>query len=295
MSCIVVVDDQGTSRQVISKLASTIEDNAAVVAFEDPFDALSFFQDNTPDLVITDYSMPIINGAEFIRRVRDIPKCHDVPVVVVTAYANPEFRRLALEAGTTEYLSLPLNFEEFRLKSRNLLALRNTRRPPSAQFDSQTAEEMDTRELEQSRARAELLDRLVQILSRRLVEKINQLDLVDGDLAALLDVSSCAAVFIDEDLRIRRFTAAAASLFDLRAKDIGRRLPLTNISLSHCNLADDLNAAKEDRKTIQKFVELPKSGHVYHIRMIPTKYNNDTLWGAIISFDRIQIGAGGKA
>jgi CheY-like chemotaxis protein len=293
MTCIVVVDDQGTSRRVISKLASTIEDNAAVVEFEDPFDALSFFEDNTPDLVITDYSMPIINGAEFIRRVRGMPKCHDVPVVVVTTYTNPEFRRLALEAGTTEYLSLPLNFDEFRLKSRNLLALRNSRRLANAQFDSPTAEEVYARELEQSRACAELLDGLVQTLSRRLVEKIEQLDLADGDLTAFLEVSPSAAIFVDEDLRIRRFTAAAASLFDLGTKDIGRHLPLTNSYLSHCNLADDLNATKEHRKTIQKFVILSKTGHVYQIRMIPIKYNNDALWGAIISFDRMQIGAEG--
>jgi CheY-like chemotaxis protein len=295
MTCIVVVDDQGTSRRVISKLASTIEDNAAVVEFEDPFDALSFFEDNTPDLVITDYSMPIINGAEFIRRVRGMPKCHDVPVVVVTTYTNPEFRRLALEAGSTEYLSLPLNFDEFRLKSRNLLALRNARRLANAQFDSPTVEEVYACELRQSRARAELLDGLVQTLSRRLVEKIKQLDLAEGDLTAFLDVSPYAAIFVDEDLRIRRFTAAAASLFDLGTKDIGQDLRLTNICLSHCNLADDLNAAKEQRKTIQKFVELPKTGRVYQIRMIPTKYNDDALWGAIISFDRMQIGAGGKA
>jgi CheY-like chemotaxis protein len=294
MSCIVVVDDQGTSRRVISKLASTIEDNAAVVEFEDPFDALSFFQDNTPDLVITDYSMPIINGAEFIRRVRGMPKCFDVPVVVVTTYTNPEFRRLALEAGTSEYLSLPLDFDEFRLKSRNLLALRNARRVARAQLDRPTVEEAYARELEQSRARAELLDGLVQTLSHRLLEKIKQLDLADGELTAFLDVSSHVAIFVDEELRVRRFTAAAASLFHLRVEDIGRHLPLIDSSLSRCDFAGDVNAAKENRKTIQKFVELPKTGRIYQIRIIPTKYH-DALWGAIISFDRILIGAGGEA
>ena len=84
MSCIVVIDDQTTSRRIISKLASTIEVNAQVVEFGDPVHALSFFEENTPDLVITDYSMPIINGAEFVRRFRGMPECCDVPIVVVT-------------------------------------------------------------------------------------------------------------------------------------------------------------------------------------------------------------------
>jgi CheY-like chemotaxis protein len=292
MTCIAVIDDQGTSRRVISQLASTIEDNAAVVEFEDPFDALSFFKDNTPDLVITDYSMPVLNGAEFIRRVRGMPKCYDVPVVVITAYTNPEFLRLALEAGISEYLSLPLNFEEFRLKSRNLLALRKAGRVSSEQFDTLTVEDVHARELEQSWPRPEFLDELVQTLSRRLIEKIKQLDLADSDLTAVLNVSASAVVLVDEDLRIRRFTAGAAILFNLKAKDIGQQLPLTNISLSLCNLYDDVNAAKENRKTIQKFVELPATGHVYQIRVIPTKYHDDGLWGAIISFDKMLIGAG---
>src|ERR1700761_6378263 len=155
MSCIVVVDDQGTSRRVMSMLASSIELDAAVVEFEDPFDALSFFRENTPDLVITDYSMPIINGAEFVRRCRDMPECYDVPIVVVTAYTNPEFRRLALEAGTTDYISLPLDFEEFRLRSRNLLALRHAGRLAAIQNTNFNVEDPHTAEMKRNRDRSE--------------------------------------------------------------------------------------------------------------------------------------------
>jgi CheY-like chemotaxis protein len=295
MSCIVILDDVGTSRRVMSQLASSIEDNAAVVEFGDPFDALSFVRQNTPDLVITDYSMPVINGAEFIRRLRGVPKCNDVPVVVVTAYTNPEFRRLALEAGTTEYLSLPLNYEEFRSKSRSLLALRNARRIAEGQLSAPSDEEANAGELKQHQARAELLDGLLQTLSHRLIEKIKELDLAYGDLAALLDVSPCAAVFVDADFRMLRFTAAAASLLSLNVEDIGRRFLG---AAGHFQLADifsEMTAAKEHNRTVEKFVEDPKTNRYYRIRVTPTKYMNDELWGAIIVFDRMQVGELGKA
>jgi len=294
MSCIVIVDDQGTSRRVMSKLASTIEIDAAVVEFEYPLEALSFFRENTPDLVITDYSMPVINGAEFVRRFRDMPECYDVPIVVVTAYTNPEFRRLALEAGTTEYLSLPLDFEEFRLRSRNLLALRNSRRLASQIPGCVSPEEVYTGTLKDSRARAELLDGLLQTLSHKLIGKIEQLDLVCGDLMALLEVSPCAAVFVDSDLRVRRFTNVAANLLDLGDDDIGRRLPLTSSCLVRTDLSTDLAIAKEQNKTMEKFVEDP-AGRFYRIRIIPTPHRNDALWGAVISFDRMHVAEPGLA
>jgi len=128
MSCIVVVDDLRTSRRIMSHLASSVEENANVVSFADPIDALLYVKEHTPDLLITDFSMPTLDGAEFIRRFRHTRDCDDVPALVVTAYENPEFRRLAFEAGTMDYLSLPLNFNEFRLRTRNLLALRHAHR-----------------------------------------------------------------------------------------------------------------------------------------------------------------------
>ena len=86
--------------------------------------ALAWLENNTPDLVITDYKMPNIDGAEFVRRFRHLPFCFDVPVIVVTIYEDREFRYRALEAGATDFLLSPVDHHEFQARSRNLLALR---------------------------------------------------------------------------------------------------------------------------------------------------------------------------
>ncbi len=124
MPLIAVVDDRVTNRNILAKLASSLGEDLAVRAFEDPRSALDWAADNTPDLVITDYKMPKMDGAEFVRQFRKLPLCFDVPVVVVTVYEDRDFRYKALEAGATDFLISPVDHHEFRTRVRNLLMLR---------------------------------------------------------------------------------------------------------------------------------------------------------------------------
>jgi CheY-like chemotaxis protein len=85
MTSVLIVDDQATNRLLLSKLASSIAHDVQVAAFEDPVGALAECDRIAPDLIITDYKMPSMSGAEFIGRLRAIGPCHDIPVMVLTA------------------------------------------------------------------------------------------------------------------------------------------------------------------------------------------------------------------
>ncbi|MBT5415110.1 MAG: response regulator, partial [Rhodospirillaceae bacterium] len=124
MPAIVIVDDRVTNRNILVKLAQTLGQDIAVEAFASPDPALEWMALNTPDLVITDYKMPDMDGDAFIARIRDLPRCFDVPVVVVTVYEDRDFRYRALEAGATDFLLSPVDHHEFRTRARNLLTLR---------------------------------------------------------------------------------------------------------------------------------------------------------------------------
>ena len=124
MPLIVIVDDIATNRHIFSKLAASIDDGVEVRAFGDPKIALNWAEKNTPDLVITDYKMPEMNGAEFVRRFRELPHAADVPVIVITIYEERSFRLRALEAGATDFLHSPVDQHEFITRARNLLQLR---------------------------------------------------------------------------------------------------------------------------------------------------------------------------
>ncbi|HZT18281.1 MAG TPA: ATP-binding protein [Dongiaceae bacterium] len=124
MPLIAVIDDRITNRSILTKLAASLGEDVAVRAFADPRSALEWAADHTPDLVITDYKMPKLDGAEFVRQFRKLPLCFDVPVVVVTVYEDRDFRYRALEAGATDFLISPVDHHEFRTRVRNLLTLR---------------------------------------------------------------------------------------------------------------------------------------------------------------------------
>ena len=124
MPDVAVIDDRVTNRNVLTRLAASVEEGVRVKAFASPQVALDWFQGTMPDLVITDFKMPGMDGAEFTRAFRAIPGAADVPVVVVTVYEERSYCYQALEAGATDFLLSPVDHHEFRARARNLLTLR---------------------------------------------------------------------------------------------------------------------------------------------------------------------------
>ena len=125
MARIAVVDDRVTNRNILTRLAASVEEGLAVSAFPGPLEALEAFDGGQPpDLIITDFNMPEMDGASFVRALRSRPPLVDVPIIVITVYQDREFCYRALEAGATDFLLSPVDHLEFRARARNLLTLR---------------------------------------------------------------------------------------------------------------------------------------------------------------------------
>jgi diguanylate cyclase (GGDEF)-like protein/PAS domain S-box-containing protein len=163
MSLVVILDDRATNRHIFARLAASIEPDVTVRTFEEPLSALEWLSTNTPDIVITDFKMPNLDGAEFTRRFRDLPGCGEIPVVVITVYDERSFRLSALEAGATDFLHSPVDHAEFVTRARNLLKLRKQQlqlksRAFTLERELQRSEKTREEELRDSR------DRLAQII-----------------------------------------------------------------------------------------------------------------------------------
>jgi len=124
VSTVLVLDDQSISRMILEELVRSIGEHISVRSFSDPVAALQWAKDASPDLVITDYKMPNMDGVEFIQWLRQIPSCKDVPVVVITCVEDKSIRYRALEAGATDFLYKPIDHYECRARCRNLLQLK---------------------------------------------------------------------------------------------------------------------------------------------------------------------------
>jgi PAS domain S-box-containing protein len=123
MAIILILDDSGINRSIYARLAALVEEGVGVEAFADPLDALEWLGHNRVDLVISDFRMPGMDGAAFTCRLRAIPGCGALPVLIVTAHDDRSYRVRALDAGATDFLQSPIDHFEFVARARNLLAL----------------------------------------------------------------------------------------------------------------------------------------------------------------------------
>jgi diguanylate cyclase (GGDEF)-like protein/PAS domain S-box-containing protein len=164
MPNVLILDDRVTNRRILARLAESVGADISVTSFADPREALSWVETHDADLVITDFKMPHLDGAEVTRRLRALPRTADVPIVVVTAYDDRQFRLLALEAGATDFLLAPVDHVEFRTRVRNLLSLRShqtetKRHADQLRRDLETSEKLRTDQLRESReALAQVID-----------------------------------------------------------------------------------------------------------------------------------------
>ena len=125
---VVIVDDRATARSLLEGLARSLEAGVTVESFADPQEALLQMQHAVPDLIITDYRMPGMDGIEFTRRIRATRRLADVPIIIVTVVEDRQIRYQALENGATDFLTRPIDPQECRARCINLLALRRSQK-----------------------------------------------------------------------------------------------------------------------------------------------------------------------
>ncbi|MCK5822716.1 MAG: response regulator [Bacteroidales bacterium] len=71
------------------------------------------------DIVIMDIKMPIMDGYEATRQIKDYNK--NIPIIAQTAYAMAADRENSLKAGCDDYISKPINIQEFLEKINNFI------------------------------------------------------------------------------------------------------------------------------------------------------------------------------
>jgi response regulator RpfG family c-di-GMP phosphodiesterase len=124
---VVVVDDEALIAEYIAKIVEEVG-TTDVHVYSDPTEVIGTWFKRLPDLLITDYQMPGMNGVELIEGFRAAHPTTPVPIIVVTADAQRETRNAALAAGASEFLRKPVDRDEVRIRVRNMLALREGQR-----------------------------------------------------------------------------------------------------------------------------------------------------------------------
>jgi diguanylate cyclase (GGDEF)-like protein/PAS domain S-box-containing protein len=118
---IVIVDDRATNLRIYAQFVAMMGPGYSSQCFQSAVEALAWLESETADLLIVDYRMPEMNGAEFIRRLRERTGGGGAPAIIITARQDRECRISALDAGATDFLQSPVTDSEFRERATLLI------------------------------------------------------------------------------------------------------------------------------------------------------------------------------
>lgn len=83
-----------------------------VTVAHDGVEALEKAEEINPGIILMDIQMPVMNGLEAIRRLRENPRFVSTPIIALTALAMPGDRERCLKAGASEYMSKPVGLRK---------------------------------------------------------------------------------------------------------------------------------------------------------------------------------------
>lgn len=116
---ILIADDDIGTRLAISDYLDL--SGYHVITANNGIDALNTLEKYHPDLLVTDIMMPLMNGYELVRRVRQLSAFRLLPVILLTARTKIQERILGYQSGCDLYLPKPFELEELAAAIRNLL------------------------------------------------------------------------------------------------------------------------------------------------------------------------------
>ena len=207
---IVVVDDERIVTSAFKTLLK-VEGFSDAHFFNSPKDALTFLKDNQPDLVISDFLMPEMNGLEFLSEVKKLYP--EVSKILLTGYADKENAIKAInEIGLYRYIEKPWNNDDLIINIKNGIER------------SYLVSELRQKISELEEAKKEL-EKYSHNLEQIVEERTADLKQSNAKLEGIFNYCADGIVIINEDGIIEQVNPACETLIGL----VGEKLLMTSI------------------------------------------------------------------
>ena len=119
MAKILLVEDNEMNRDMLSRRLARKGYQVAVA--EDGQLGVEMASSETPDLILMDMSLPVIDGWEATRRIKGAAETSAIPIIALTAHAMASDREKAMEAGCDDYDTKPVELPRLLEKIERLL------------------------------------------------------------------------------------------------------------------------------------------------------------------------------
>lgn len=120
---ILIADDDPLGAELLEAYLGEIDSELRTAS--DGEQALQMVSGWRPDLILLDVMMPRISGFEVCKRLRGDTATRDIAIIMITALDQPSDMERAVEAGTDDFISKPINKTDLLLRVRSLLRSRD--------------------------------------------------------------------------------------------------------------------------------------------------------------------------
>jgi two-component system CheB/CheR fusion protein len=191
---------------------------------------------------------------------------------------DEEPRLLALEqelSSTKEYLQTTI--EELETSNEELKSTNEELQSTNEELQS-TNEELET-----SREELQSTNEELETVNSELQNKVDELSRANDDLSNLLASTEIGTIFLDSDLRIKRFTPHVTGLFNLIKSDLGRPISDITSNLRYKDISGDSKKVLRSLQGLELDVQ-SKDGRWYSMRIIPYRTLENVIDGVVITF-----------
>jgi signal transduction histidine kinase len=120
---ILVVDDEISMLERIVDMLLDLSAEIEVVTATNGKEALEYALSFSPDIIITDWDMPIMNGIELIRALKLELQTREIPIIMATAFQSSARLAEAISAGAVDYIRKPIDSLELQSRVYSMLML----------------------------------------------------------------------------------------------------------------------------------------------------------------------------
>ena len=134
-----------------------------------------------------------------------------------------------------------------------------------------------------SKEEVQSMNEELHTVNRELTAKVDELSRTSDDMNNLLNSTEIATLFLDDQLKVRRFTLPTVNLFQLIPGDVGRRITDLVSKLDYLELAGDCRQVLRSLVVCERQVAT-RDGHWFSVRIIPYRTQGNYIDGVVITF-----------
>lgn len=139
-------------------------------------------------------------------------------------------------------------------------------------------------ELETSKEELQSVNEELETVNAELSTKVEELGAANNDLQNLLESTQIATLFLDRQLRVRRFTPVATEIFHLIESDVGRPIGDITTRLAGVDLPSEMRQVIDKLTPIEREVGLREGPGRYLMRLMPYRSSSDVIGGVVATF-----------